>query len=590
MKRTNTHNFKEIENGNYNSQYLIYNRKSTDEPENQKNSIQYQRAENARFALKEHLSIAQVNIEGFCTNGVISEKHSAFKEDTELIIGENGMVQYRIERTKFHTMVDYLNRGYFKGVIILCWDRISRNKGDETVIRKLMKQGVDFRFVLASYDKTSSGALHMDIDGMFAAHHSRVTSEKVSLNIKNQREKGICTHKAPVGYLNLGTMDNKPFDPVRAPILKRMFELYATGEFTLSSLRRYAINQGFTMPPMRRRRTKDEISREAEDDFQSDIKKTENIPSVGTLSQILRNPFYTGRVKNNFNGFQKSNSHEALISDELFEKVELKLRNKNVSIHYSEVITYPYRGLLRCFYCMRVYTPYTKKGHQYYRCRCQNGCTNSVKNFKIQDIEEMLDESISRLHFTDEELEMIDQKTTTELAVFNSNRMNQLDEMESSKKRIRESINYLQNNRLPFLQTGVYTPESFVAEEQKLQKELNDLQTKEQISDEVMLEMVREIRKLSELLKTLKLQEITAIPAEKEQIVRTIFSELLIQDNTLIYKCNSAFKCFEKRFVASCALKSQLSELSADTTDLRKSVWYFEYLTDNYYVPLKLAA
>ena len=68
---------------------------------------------------------------------------------------------------------------------------MSRNKGDDTLIRKLMRKGVDVRFVYANYDKTSSGALHMDIDGMFAQHHSRVTSEKVSLTIKVARAKGV---------------------------------------------------------------------------------------------------------------------------------------------------------------------------------------------------------------------------------------------------------------------------------------------------------------------------------------------------------------------------------------------------------------
>src|SRR6185312_1332606 len=152
---------KEIESGIWKNYYLVYNRKSTDEPENQKNSIAYQKSENTRFAFKQNLPIAKLNIEGFCTDGIISEKHSAFKEDTDMNFGDNGLVQYRIDRPKFYKLIQFLNHGYFKGVIILCWDRISRNKGDETVVRKLLKSGIDFKFVLATYDKTSSGALHM---------------------------------------------------------------------------------------------------------------------------------------------------------------------------------------------------------------------------------------------------------------------------------------------------------------------------------------------------------------------------------------------------------------------------------------------
>src|SRR5260221_2613734 len=107
-----------------------------------------------------------------------------------------------------------LSHTYFKGVICLCWYRASRNKGDDTIIRKLMKAGVDIRFTLAQYDKTSAGELHMDIDGMFSEHHSRVTREKVTITFRNARARGLCTHRAPVGYLNPGGMEHKPFDPV----------------------------------------------------------------------------------------------------------------------------------------------------------------------------------------------------------------------------------------------------------------------------------------------------------------------------------------------------------------------------------------
>ena len=62
-----------------------------------------------------------------------------------------------------------------------------------------MQKGINFHFIYAQYEKTSSGELHMDVDGMFAQHHSRVTSEKVILATKNAREKGICTYRAPIG-------------------------------------------------------------------------------------------------------------------------------------------------------------------------------------------------------------------------------------------------------------------------------------------------------------------------------------------------------------------------------------------------------
>src|SRR5258706_1168988 len=409
--------FKEIESGKFREYYLVYNRKSTDEPENQKNSIKYQKAENTRFAYRQHLSIADITIDGFCSDGIISEKHSAFKEDTDLILGNNGLVQYRIDRPKFYKLIQFLNKGCFKGVIVLCWDRISRNKGDETVIRKLIKSGIDFRFVLATYDKTSSGALHMDIDGMFAEHHSRVTSEKVTLNIRNQREKGICTYKAPVGYLNLGNMDDKPFDPERAELIKKLFELYATGDWTLADLTKWSIEQGFTMPPVRRRRTLEEKLAEEEDDVQIQIEPITRVPIYTGIQKILTNPFYTGKVLGNDGVYVRSKSHEALISEELFEKVQIALQKKKISVHYIERLDQPLRGMFRCGVCRRVYTPYKKKGIVYYGSRCSANCTNSLKSFNFDFITSKIGERIQNLSFTESELIDINSRANTDIAI-----------------------------------------------------------------------------------------------------------------------------------------------------------------------------
>ncbi len=72
----------------YKNQYLIYARKSTDDLDNQKNTLAYQVSEDLKFAKHQHLPIAQVDIPGFCTNGVIKESHTGFKEDTDFVMGE----------------------------------------------------------------------------------------------------------------------------------------------------------------------------------------------------------------------------------------------------------------------------------------------------------------------------------------------------------------------------------------------------------------------------------------------------------------------------------------------------------------------
>lgn len=542
----------DITKGKYRDCYLIYNRKSTDDNENQKNSIKYQKSLNMRFAFQSGLQIAPLTLEGFATDGIVSERHSGFKESVSLTFGEGNMVQYSVDRPKFYQLVQLLSKGYFKGVIVLCWDRVSRNKGDDTIIRKLMKAGVDIRFTLASYDKTSAGELHMDIDGMFSEHHSRVTREKVTLTMNTQRAKGVCTYKAPIGYLNEGNMDHKPFDPVRAPIIKQIFEMAATGEWGLHDLARFAVKQGLTMPPVRRRRTQEEILSEEEDDMRLEIKAISRLPTFNNIHKILINQFYIGKVLGMDGSWISSISHEALVSEEVFNQVKLALRKRNKSVQYVEFLDHPLRSIVYCAVCKRVYTPYPKKGIMYYGARCGKNCANPTKSFNFDFITKKIGDLIEKLSFTDDELEEIDARASTDIAILDNKRINQIEVNDRRKKKIREDLSYLNANRLMLLKTGAYTPEKLVLEEAALNHELNTLSNEEIASDVSMQETVREVVKLSELLKKALPYYSFGNPQEKEKVIRIIFSELSVSENTLEYKCTKGFEALSSRFIPEC--------------------------------------
>jgi len=563
---------KEIESGKYRDCYLIYNRKSTDEPENQKNSLKYQKSENARFAYREHLKIAQVSLQNFCLDGVISEKHSGFKENSELVFGKDATIQYRIGRPKFYELVQFLSKGYFKGVIMLCWDRASRNKGDNTVINKLIMRGIDFRFTLASYDKTSAGALHMDIDSMFAEHNSRVTREKVKLNIKNKREQGFCINKAPVGYLNKGQMEHKPIDPIRAPIIVKFFELYATGEWSMSALARWATDVGFTMPPTRRKRTMEERMAEEEEDIPVIIEPICRPPRVSNIYKILNNHFYIGEVMGNDNRYVQSSSHQALISKDLFNRVKTVLENKNVSLHYVEKVKYPMRGMIRCAGCNRLYTPYTQKGILYFGCHCSKTCPNPKKSINITQLTEKIGKHISQLSFTDAEKKEINRRTKAAVSIIEKEQNKNVSTKERKQKKLKEDLAYLQDNKLTLLKAGVYTPETLVQEESRLSQELSDMDATNGITSAEIKEKVTDLIKLSELLKTFYSYYENANPGEKEQVIRILFSELSLSENTLNYKCNERFKVFETRFIVSCAREDRLSELFTSTLYIKTAI------------------
>ena len=70
------------------------------------------------------------------------------------------------------------------------------------------------------------------------------------------------------------------------------------------------------------------------------------------------------------------------------------------------------------------------------------------------------------------------------------------------------------------------------------------------VSDKAMEETVKEVRKLSELLKTLKFQYDFADDYEKETIIKLLISELYVYDKSLTYQCKKGIEVLKNRILS----------------------------------------
>lgn len=527
----------------FSDDYLVYTRKSTDDADNQKNSIDYQIGQGIKFAQGKKLSIADYTKEGFCENGIIKEKHSAFKT-SGVEMRKDGTIQYRIERPKFQVMIQKLMNNEFKGLICLCWDRISRNEQDGMIIKVLMDKGVDIKFVQANYEKSSSGALHRDIDGMFAAHNSRNISEKVKGAQEKLRAEGKCIYMSPIGYFDEGS-DNKPIDPERAPIVKRIFELYATGEWSLFQLARWANKQGLTTKPTRRSRTKAEMLAGVEVD---EIPKVSRPVNNKTIENILNNPFYIGKLKvGRKNRYYIDGRHSRLIDTSLFNKVQEVLKSRSVCIHYIDKDFFTYRGIIRCS-CGRVYSPYQKKGINYYYSRCADGCQNKHKSINEKQVDDLVIKLLESISFTDEEKLEIEARANLELDNIASKRDKELDDLHNERKTILADMNYLAKNKISLLRAETMTIDQISDEEKKLKKRLEEIDLKTNAHQEATGEMLRYVITFSELVKMANIYYKHALDTEKRDIATQVFSELIIIDRNLSnIKAKEGFSALFKR-------------------------------------------
>ena len=528
--------------------YLVYDRRSTDDADNQRNSLSYQQQKNLEYAsyVKPNLKIANLTITGFCKNGIINESHSAFKQEEEFVLNADGTIQYKILRPKFLTLIGLLQSRKIKGVIFLCWDRASRNEQDDMIIKKLMAIGVDVRFVEANYEKTSAGKLHMRVDGMFASHYSEVISEKVRNAQKKLRDERRCLYFTPIGYLDEGS-NNKPFDPKRAPTVKRIFEQYKTGKWSFRQLGKWAREQGLTTKPVRRKRTKAEI---ADNMDLADLPKLSRPVDHKTVEYILSNPFYIGKIKIG-DTYEDSNAHKALIDDSLFFKVQEILKKKHVSVYYINKQFHTYREMARCE-CGRAYSPYEQKGIIYYRSRCKNGCTNSNPNLNESDITDAVQNILDQVSFTGAEILDIENDSKKELAEINHNRNKVIDDLQVRQRTTIADIDYIIQNKITLLRTGSMDADTVKDEQKRLENKLTLINEELKAYAESAPEMLKYIITFSNLVKDAGTYFKFSLDSEKREITALIFTELIFKDRKLIgYKTKDGFKALLERKISN---------------------------------------
>lgn len=503
------------------SEYLVYTRRSTDDQVHQKNSIDYQIMQCQHFADNLSLPIADYNEDGFSENGIIQERHTAFKTSA-LDIAKDGTVRYRIDRPRFQKLVAALSSGRFKGVICLCWDRISRNPHDDAVVKDLLARGADIRFVQATYDNSSAGALHMDIDGMFAAHYSRTMSDKIRGANAKLRAEGKCTGPAPIGYLNDGT-GKKPIDPERAPVIRRLFELYATGEWSLAQLTRWARNQGLTSRARLRKTQKGQA-----DSLRNKKDRTDHPVLKRSIEIVLHNPFYAGFVRHN--GVEFAGVHKPIISRDLFDKVQLIQKKRNTSIRYAEEIPFCYRGLIKCS-CGRSYSPYLQKSYVYYGARCQGACGNPVRNLAESRIDGLLMNLFERLQFSDEEVALLREKAPSFFAKADMKRNAAERTLEKRRNKLSRDLSYLDDNKITLLQERVYTPADISREMSRLRQEFSGLKTQAtNLINTDEQEKLDTVLHFSELIPLASSALKVAKAPQKRELVTTLFSELVVEN------------------------------------------------------------
>ena len=284
-------------------------------------------------------------------------------------------------RLAFNQMLRLLRLGVALGVVIHKIDRSARNLEDWNDIGKLVDAGVEVHFATESIDlKTTAGRLSADIQAVVATHYSRNLRDEVKKGLYGRLKQGFYPWRAPVGYLDQGSAKPKAPDPIHAPLVRKAFELYGTGEYSLPQL--------------------------AEEMFRHGLRNRHGGPvTVNGLATLLRNPFYVGIMRIVKAGETFKGNHASLVSVPLFETVQAVLSGKRVD--RSGIRLFTYSRIARCATCGYSLIAEQQKGHLYYRCHnrpFKNPPVCPVTSVREEQIEAAVLTALEAVDLTDEEM------------------------------------------------------------------------------------------------------------------------------------------------------------------------------------------
>ena len=197
------------------------------------------------------------------------------------------------------------------------------------------------------------GRLSADIQAVVAADYIRNLREEVKKGLYGRLKQGYYPLKSPIGYIDHGSAQEKTICPTMGPLVRRAFELYATGNYSLDLLNTALRGLGLR-------------------------NKWGGCFSKNGLSVMLNNPFYYGLIRIRSNGQTFVGNHVPLISKELFDNVQTLLRRRT-KVTTGIKRDYLLQRMIRCGGCGNGLYAELHKGITYYRCQSRSCPRTSLR-------------------------------------------------------------------------------------------------------------------------------------------------------------------------------------------------------------------
>lgn len=243
-------------------------------------------------------------------------------------------------------------------VVIYTRSRAFRNLADAVITkRQLLSLGVR---LISSKEDFGEGYWADAMEAMADIMNEvrvRQDGEDIKIKMANKARNGGTNGFAPLGYINtrikvdgheVRTVD---LDPERHHLVTMAFELFATGEYTLKSLKDKLTEAGLVTRATLRWQSKP--------------------LSVSRLAQMLRERYYIGRITHD--GVEYQGRHQPLVTEEVFNRVQRVLDSHGGSGVRHRTNHHYLKGMVWCARCKKRFVVHRANGnggtYYYFFCR-----------------------------------------------------------------------------------------------------------------------------------------------------------------------------------------------------------------------------
>jgi site-specific DNA recombinase len=317
---------------------------------------------------------------------------------------EKGKSGKNLERPEFKRMMADIESGRIDTVVVQKIDRITRSLRDFYVLWELFEQhGVSFVSIHESFDTTTAvGRAMLKLILVFAELEREQTAERTKATLAYRATQGLWgSGRSPRGYKRHDTEKGVlVVEPDEAKVVQEIFErVLEIG--SAQGLVRELNQRGIRQPRFTNGQGK---------------KKGGGRYTGNVVCHLLANPVYLGKIR--FDGEIYKGRHEAIVSQETFDRVQALLKANRVKRgpqRSQKEHVFLLEKLLRCGDCGSTMTPIWSTGansarYHYYACTLRqrtSGTACSAGLVPADEVEQFVLSELRSFALSDEEVDYV---------------------------------------------------------------------------------------------------------------------------------------------------------------------------------------